>query len=51
MSKSKTPTRTDYRDSVDGQFVTKREAETRPRETTKEKNPLLDFPRKSGGLF
>lgn len=25
-----------YRDSVDGQFVTKREAERRPRETEKE---------------
>lgn len=33
-------TRTDYRDSVDGQFVTKREADVRPRETTKERNPL-----------
>mgnify|MGYP007064208234 CR=1 FL=1 len=31
---TKNPVR--YRDSVDGQFVTKREAERRPRETEKE---------------
>ena len=31
---TKSPVR--YRDSVDGQFVTKREAESRPRETEKE---------------
>jgi hypothetical protein len=40
MSKSKTPSRPGYRDAVDGQFVTKREAEARPRETVKEQIPL-----------
>jgi len=29
-----------YRDAVDGQFVTKREAEDRPRETVREHIPL-----------
>jgi hypothetical protein len=34
---AKKPTRTvRYRDSVDGQFITKKEAEKRPRETEKE---------------
>lgn len=32
---AKAPVR--YRDSVDGQFVTKKEADRRPRETEKEK--------------
>jgi hypothetical protein len=32
--------KTVYRDSVDGQFVTKREAEQRPRETERERVPV-----------
>lgn len=35
MAKKPTPP-VRYRDSVDGQFVTKREADKRPRETEKE---------------
>jgi hypothetical protein len=33
-------TRTGYRDAVDGEFITKREAEARPRESVKEQIPL-----------
>ena len=33
-------TRTAYRDAVDGEFITKREAEKRPRETVKEQIPV-----------
>lgn len=40
MSKSKTPSRTGYRSAVDGQFVTRREAEAKPREHVKERIPL-----------
>lgn len=40
MSKPKTPSRVGYRDAVDGQFITKREAESRPREAVKEHIPL-----------
>jgi hypothetical protein len=32
--------KTVYRDSVDGQFVTKREADQRPRETERERVPV-----------
>lgn len=32
--------RTGYRDAVDGQFISKKEAEARPRETVKERIPL-----------
>lgn len=32
--------RTGYRDAVDGQFITEREAKDRPRETVKERIPL-----------
>jgi hypothetical protein len=33
-------TRTGYRDAVDGQFITEKEADKRPRETVKEQIPL-----------
>lgn len=46
MSKSKTPSRTAYRDAVDGQFITKREAERNPRESVKEKVPLPTPPKR-----
>lgn len=36
----KPETRTAYRDSVDGQFIKKEEAEKRPRETEKERVPM-----------
>lgn len=36
----KPQTRTGYRDSVKGHFITKEEAEKRPRETEKERIPL-----------
>jgi len=37
MSKKSEPKKTVYRDSKDGQFVTKKEAERRPNETEKER--------------
>lgn len=36
MTMTKKPAPVRYRDSNDGQFITKREAEKRPRETEKE---------------
>ncbi len=39
-------TRTGYRDAGDGQFIKKREAEARPRETVKEQIPLPKKPKK-----
>lgn len=42
----KPQSRTAYRDSVDGQFITKQEAEKRPRESEKERLPL---PKKGKG--
>ncbi|MCX6795792.1 MAG: hypothetical protein NT165_03675 [Candidatus Falkowbacteria bacterium] len=37
MSSKNEPRRTAYRDSDNGQFTTKREAEKRPKETEKER--------------
>lgn len=40
MAKKKTKTKTVYRDSVDGHFISQDEAERRPRETEKERVPV-----------
>lgn len=47
MSKAKTETRVAHRSAVDGQFITKREAERNPRESVRERIPVPTPPKKS----
>jgi hypothetical protein len=49
MATGKTPSRTAYRSSVDGQFTTRKEAERNPREHQKERVPLPQPPKGGKG--
>lgn len=40
------PTKTDYRSAKSGHFITKKQAEAKPNESIKEKNPIGKKPKK-----
>ncbi|QBE64272.1 multidrug transporter [Pseudoduganella lutea] len=46
MATSKTPTRVAHRSAVDGQFITKKQADRNPRESVKERIPVPKPPKR-----
>ena len=42
----KKPTKTDYRSAETGHFITKKQAEAKPSQSVKEKNPIGKQPNK-----